>query len=192
MAKTQTPKPNPVPAGFGQYLTAQKMDVSSVRTFEYGVRRTLNSVPDINEETLTEFLYSLGSNIRSNIRLSWRYFVSYNATLGKTLPLAGYRGKGIAIKKAMKASSADGLRRHHAKIRAEKAEKSRKGRILLALTDGTTIIGDVEDDSHRIVLNRAVIMQADGQLGKLPGKASIPAARESYRVQVGMDYQVPK
>ena len=190
--KTKTPRPNPVPAGFSLYLSAQNMDKASVRTFEYNVRRVLNTVTDVTEDNLTEFLYSLTANVRSNVRLAWRLYSEYLATVGQTVPTPGYRGKGIAIKAAMKASSGAGLRRHHAKLRAEKAEKARKGRILLALTEGTTLIGDVEEDSHRIVLARAVIMQADGALGKLPGKASIPAGREAYRVSVAMDYQVPK
>lgn len=178
---------------FRRWLVAQNAGEASIRTYISGVRRILANVPDLTEENLTEYLYSCATGSRANLRLSWKLYAQALAANGTKVPLIGYRGKGKAIVASLKAASGEGLRRYHNRRRAEKAEKNnpRYGRIMLATTDGTTFVGDVVEQPGRILLDRAVIVQAEGGLAKLPGRVSVPSAREAYRVLVANNAYLP-
>jgi hypothetical protein len=180
---------------FRNFLYATKLEPNSIGIYCASVRRILNAVPDMTEENLTEYLYTLGSGPRANLRAAWKHYAVFMANQKTPVPKPAYRGKGLKIAASVKQVSVDGLHRHHASRRQAKQAKlnPRHGRIMLQTTDGTTFVGDVDEMHGRILLDRAVIMQSEGVLAKLPGRVSIPAARESYRVLVPSDaYLGPK
>jgi len=175
---------------FKAYLTLHNHSPASRVTFVSSVRRILKNVPDLTEEHLTDYFYTLSTGVRNNLRSAWTRYREAMAAQGATLPTPAYRGKGLALAGKVKQKSVDGLRRHHASMRRLRHERENPlyGRIMLQTTDGATFVGDLTEDKsgQRIILDRAVIMQGE-TLAKLPGRVSIPVAREAYRVLVPND-----
>jgi hypothetical protein len=162
----------------------------SAKAYSTAVGRLLRACEPMTVESLTELLYTYPTHKRNCARTAWKQWCAYNLEQGIALPVPGYVGKQAEVMGGnVPEHVVAGLRASHQRAREAKHARDNPaaGRIMISLTDGTVLVGDVEETDGRVNLVRATMMQPDGTLAILPGKVSFPAEREVYRVCVAND-----
>ena len=165
------------------------VNATSARAYSTAVGRLQRACDPMTVESLTSLLYSFPTHKRTCARTAWRQWTAYQLEQGVVVPTPDYVGLGAAAAAKVPDASIAGLRASHARAREAKHARDNPagGRIMISLTDGTVLVGDVEETDGRVNLVRATMMQPDGTLAILPGKVSFPAEREVYRVCVAND-----
>jgi len=160
------------------------------KAYSTAVGRLLAACDPLTTESMTALLYGWPTHRRNCTRTAWKQWCAYQLEQGVTLPVPGYSGRQAEVMGGnVPEHVVAGLRASHQRAREAKHARDNPaaGRIMISLTDGTVLVGDVEETDGRVNLVRATMMQPDGTLAILPGKVSFPAEREVYRVCVAND-----
>lgn len=166
------------------------INLVSAKAYSTAVGRLLAACDPLTEESMTALLYTWPTHRRNCTRTAWKQWCAYQLEQGVTLPVPGYSGRQAELVGGnVPEHVVAGLRASHQRAREAKHARDNPaaGRIMISLTDGTVLVGDVEETDGRVNLVRATMMQPDGTLAILPGKVSFPAEREVYRVCVAND-----
>ena len=165
------------------------VNATSARAYSTAVGRLQRACDPMTVESLTSLLYSFPTHKRTCARTAWRQWTAYQLEQGVVVPTPDYVGLGAAAAAKVPDASIAGLRASHARAREAKHARDNPagGRIMITLTSGDTFVGDVAEAGGRIDLVRATMVQSDGTIAILPGKVSIPADKEAFRVCVAND-----